>query len=758
MNFSTPSVPETATSLPHPDPLTLSPNRASSQLPYGNQLIRWFQSLQVGQKIGYGYALSLSIAAIGATVGGILGSHYQYQSSLLEEHAQQEIEFVGNLQTSLLQTHGHQVRLIASIPKPDQFVDELAHIQTEIQQLRTNWDTLKTFAQTDLHVADEHHGHLAELLQKYNQSIEVYLQQLTEFTQLLAHSPTDLPNQQRLLQSAQHPAIAEAMMVADQLGEILVDSREEYEASEANAKLVAQHQLQIILTSTIASIAIAALLAYLTSRAIAAPLEATTQVARTVAQTDNFALQAPVATQDEIGILATSLNQLIRRFQHLQTEQKASEQQLHDAQQLLQLVIDTIPQTIFWKDHNSVFLGCNRKMAELAGLANPEAIVGKTDYDLPWTTAESEAYRECDRRVMTSDIPELGIIESLQTAEGEQRWIETNKAPLHDRNGQVIGILATFQDITERKLAELQLQQLNEELQQQSLQLKEALTQLKKSQLQLIQTEKMSSLGQLVAGIAHEINNPVNFIHGNLTHASEYIQNLLSLIQLYQRHYPQPHPEIQAEVTALELDFLTTDLMKLLKSMRMGTDRIREIVLSLRNFSRLDEADVKSVNIHEGIDSTLTILHNRLKAKAEHPEIEVIREYGQLPLIECYAGQLNQVFMNVLSNAIDALDDLAAGQSYLDLVANPGKIWIRTEILNSEQVAIRIADNGPGMPEAVRAKLFDPFFTTKPVGRGTGLGLSISHQIITEKHGGSLSCQSTPGQGTEFTIELPIRR
>lgn len=735
----------------------------SIKLPYANQLTHWFKLLKVGQKIGYGYALSLGIAAIGATLGGILGSHYQYQASLLEEHAQEEIELIGNLQTSLLQTHVHQLRLVSLTTKPNQFAVESAHIGAETQGIQQNWEAIKTFTQSDVQFDDDHHRQLSELLQKHDVTITAYIQQLTELTQLseqtAPHSvTTTVPIKQQLVQFAQHPATLQIIPIADQLNEILSNSREEYENSEAYAKVVAQHQLYIILTSTVVSIVLAALLAYLTSRMIATPIEETTQVAQAVAQTDNFDLQAPVLTLDEIGVLATSLNQLIQRFQQLQIEQKASEQQLHDSQRLLQRVIDTIPQTIFWKDHHSVFLGCNRKMAELAGLANPEAIVGKTDYDLPWTTAESDFYRECDRRIMNSNTPELGIVESLQTAEGEQRWLETNKAPLHDMEGNVIGILATFQDVTERKAAELQLQQLNQELELQSLQLKAALSQLKKSQLQLIQTEKMSSLGQLVAGVAHEINNPVNFIHGNITHANAYIQDLFGLIELYQHHYPQPHSEIQARIAAIELDFLNTDLLKLLQSMRIGTDRIREIVLSLRNFSRLDESEVKDVNIHEGIDSTLTILHNRLKPRAEHPEIEVIKEYGQLPLVECYAGQLNQVFMNLLSNAIDALDEFAGGQSYQNLIVNPGKIWIRTERLNQDWIAIHIIDNGPGMTENVQAKLFDPFFTTKPVGRGTGLGLSISHQIVTEKHGGKLYCRSQLGQGTEFTIELPIQQ
>ncbi|WP_171974821.1 ATP-binding protein [Leptolyngbya sp. 'hensonii'] len=268
----------------------------------------------------------------------------------------------------------------------------------------------------------------------------------------------------------------------------------------------------------------------------------------------------------------------------------------------------------------------------------------------------------------------------------------------------------------------------------------------------LVQTEKMSSLGQLVAGVAHEINNPVNFIHGNLAHADEYTQDLLGLVRLYRQHYPDPPLLIQETIEAIDLDFLTDDLTKLLESMRVGTDRIHEIVKSLRNFSRLDEAEIKEVNLHEGIDNTLTILHYRLKARADRAGIQVIKNYGDLPLVECYAGQLNQVFMNILSNAIDALE------SHQPSPDSPLKIQITTQVLEQDWALIQITDNGPGMNENVRTRLFDPFFTTKPVGKGTGLGLSISHQVVTEKHGGILECYSEPNQGAEFRIKIPIQQ
>ncbi len=299
--------------------------------------------------------------------------------------------------------------------------------------------------------------------------------------------------------------------------------------------------------------------------------------------------------------------------------------------------------------------------------------------------------------------------------------------------------------------------------------LQRLLEELGRTQAQLVQSEKMSGLGQLVAGVAHEINNPVNFIYGNLTYATDYITSLLGLVALYQKHYPTPHPEIQDEAEAIDLEFLQTDLPKLLSSMKVGADRIQKIVASLRTFSRMDEAEMKAVDIHEGIESTLMILQNRLKGRsgasgvaqsANRSPIEVVKHYSDLPLVECYAGQLNQVFMNILSNAIDALEEVEVAPG-----AQP-TIQIHTRLLeggsedsrSARRIQIRLIDNGPGIPAAVQQRLFDPFFTTKPVGKGTGLGMSISYQIITDRHGGTLQCISAPGEGAEFVIEIPTHQ
>jgi PAS domain S-box-containing protein len=289
-----------------------------------------------------------------------------------------------------------------------------------------------------------------------------------------------------------------------------------------------------------------------------------------------------------------------------------------------------------------------------------------------------------------------------------------------------------------------------------SLELEQTISKLQKTQAQLVQSEKMSSLGQLVAGVAHEINNPVSFIYGNLFPAKDYIEDLLGLIELYQQHYPEPPSEIEEEIETIELDFVVEDLPRLFNSMKIGADRIRDIVKSLRIFSRLDESDLKEVELHENIDSTLMILQSRLKEKPNRPAIELVKQYGKLPKVECYPGQLNQVFMHLIANAIDALEARDRGRSFEEIVANPSTCWVKTSPVNNKAVQIRIADNGIGISSEALSKIFDPFYTTKAVGSGTGLGLSISYQVVVEKHGGSLRCVSEEGVGTEFVIEIPL--
>lgn len=308
------------------------------------------------------------------------------------------------------------------------------------------------------------------------------------------------------------------------------------------------------------------------------------------------------------------------------------------------------------------------------------------------------------------------------------------------------------EEVLARIQVHLQLRQATRIMEQRTDELNQSLESLKQAQLHLVQGEKMSALGHLVAGVAHEINNPVNFIHGNLNHVKQYTQDLLDFVQLYQQHYPNPVTEIQTRAEEIDLAFLQADLIKMLDSMKLGSDRIRHLALSLRNFSRLDGTDFKPANIHDGIDSTLMILQHRLKAKPDFPTIQVIKHYGQIPDVECYSSQLNQVFMNIVSNAIDALEEFGTRDH------QPPTITIRTAINRANWITIGIADNGVGIPEPIRAQLFEPFFTTKPVGKGTGLGLSISHQIVTEKHGGAIECNSTLGQGTEFLVHIPVRQ
>lgn len=352
--------------------------------------------------------------------------------------------------------------------------------------------------------------------------------------------------------------------------------------------------------------------------------------------------------------------------------------------------------------------------------------------------------------ILPQEMPKL-IRDGLWTGESSLKHRDGTEIPTlvvtiahKDDNGEVEYLSAISRDISDIKIKEAKLAK-------QAHSLQHALEQLQRTQIQLVQSEKMSSLGQLVAGVAHEINNPTSFIYGNLSYAEEYFNDLIRLLGLYKQHYPHPAMEITSFTNQIDLDFLISDLPQIFDSMKSGAERIRKIVLSLRNFSRLDEASMKSVDIHEGLNSTLMILENRLKNPEKRPEIQVIKEYSQLPLVECWAGELNQVFLNILTNAIDALEESFIKNNKKQLIIN-----IDTELIVNNQVKIIIADNANGIPENIKQRIFDPFFTTKAVGKGTGMGLAISYQTITEKHHGSLECFSELGQGTKFIITIPL--
>jgi signal transduction histidine kinase len=565
-----------------------------SQSPSKSWLYKVTRCLSIRQKIGCGYALALSIAVLGTTVGVVLGDRYQQQSRLQAEDAQEEISFLNRLQTSSLQIQAHQQRFIYLLENPELWQREKSHFFEHTTEFKQLWSKFKTSeGNTKFSKVKELAAELEvakRFLQTYKAVPESYLLRTEDILKQVDLSDLNLEEieavQKRLIDFNNSSDVLKFDEFSDELKHLIELAYEEYAQAEALQEVAQTIRVQIIGASIIVSVAIAVLLAVYTSSEIARPIQAATQIAKQVTQQENFDLQAPVTTKDEVGALATSLNQLVQRVKQLLEEQQAA------------------------------------------------------------------------------------------------------------------------------------------------------------NELQLIQSEKMSSLGRMIAGVAHEINNPINFIYGNAIHAGEYVEELLALLETYATEIPHPPQAVQVQAEEIDFEFLKEDLPQLIESMKVGAERTRQIILSLKDFSRLDEAQAHSVDLHACIDSTLLILNNRIKK-----DITVIRNYGDIPMIEGYAGLLYQVFMNLLSNAIDALEE-SRGEK---------QILITTQCQDNGWVTVKIVDNASGIPLENQAKIFDTFFTTKPRGVGTGLGLAISRQLVVEKHGGKITCNSEVGAGTEFAIALPIK-
>jgi signal transduction histidine kinase len=555
----------------------------------------WFTHItrhwSIHKKIGSGYILSIGIAILGTGVGLMVGEHYDDKGIEQFRIAQQRYTRIDHLEKAVWHVKFNQQQLIIASQRNALKPQEIKQLKASIAEANAQLFLLKDNLK-DYHVLPEDYAtDLKTFLQVCGREVDSYtqlLESLLEKVTIPKPTQQDIAARDQILQEIINGKQGARVEQLSQTLEALVDSTDVQEkkagATFRRAKLL---RLTIIIVSMVLSMAIAMALALYTSRAIARPIKAVTKVAKQATQESNFELQAPVTSDDEIGVLATSLNQLI---------------------------------------------------------------------------------------------------------------------------------------------------------QQVATQIRE----LKQAQAQLIQGEKMSSLGQMVAGIAHEINNPVNFIYANLNYANDYTQELLEILQLYQQYYPQPVPEIKNRIEDVEIDFIGEDLPKIISSMHTGAERIRQIILSLRNFCHLDEAEMKSVQINEGINNTLLLLNHRL-----NPGIKVIHQYEKLPLVECYPAQLNQVFWHIISNAIDEL------LSHHQLSCEP-QILIQTKLVNDKQVEVRIRDNGKGISPKIKEKIFDPFFTTKPVGEGTGMGLAICYQIV-EKHQGKIQVISQLGQGTEFVVTLPIQ-
>ena len=561
-----------------------------------------FGHLGIGQKIGFGYGLAISIAILGSISGFAVGEWQREDAAQQQKIAHHQQLLLHNLQSAGLEARSHALRLPAVLGSTAGLKYEYQSFIEQTNRTKKLLSQLKSFIEANQDYLGKEAEKLENLSDRYAIIIEYYalitqsrLEEINAWN--LKPEETEAAKLQLLTLSS-----GENLIVLDELtknlNQQIIKALEREEKADETLENTDNLRLEIILTSILISAAIAVALAIYTSRAIARPIREVAEVANQVAIEHNFNLRASINSQDEVGLLAASLNHLIE-----------------------------------------------------------------------------------------------------QVAEYTEN--------------------------------------------------------LKETQNQLIQTEKMSSIGQMVAGVAHEINNPINFIHGNIEYANNYVQELLKLISLYQQEYPSPSLPIKNHIEEIDLEFLAEDLPKTLSSLQMGSDKIREIVISMRNFSRLDECNIKAVDLAQGIDSTLIILNHKLKTG-----IKLIKKYGNIPLIYCYPSQLNQVFMNIISNAIDALEETQNAGRWRS--EESPTIWINTEFQkldassSQEYVKVIIKDNGPGISPEIQEKMFDAFFTTKSVGKGTGLGLAISYKIVA-KHHGTIKVNSEPATGTEFVISLPVQ-
>ncbi|MEO0409258.1 MAG: ATP-binding protein, partial [Cyanobacteria bacterium P01_A01_bin.135] len=763
-----------------------------------NGLKQWIRCRSIQQKISLAYGIAFSATVFGSILGFAFSKQDEKTAFRGQTESMAQLVLINDFKGSVIELLVHQDELLVKTSDNSKnYADiqaDFAHFAEDYRIFAQSWQLLSEVYSLDrsgdaLQIAPTAYAADAVIsLAAHHSAVDDYTQRMDELIQQLDSIPES--GRTATLRTYLEQLDQSLLLVfLDSIARLEAALQQEHTEATALLRRATVLQIQLTIISILLSGGLGILLMNRFSRILLNPLQNITDIAQQSMQTGSD-LPFPVRDGDEVGLLAQTLNLYVYKL-------KTSQSELLKEEQILQRQSATLAQlsqskAITQGDLTAAFQELTNRIAELLQVERVSiwlfdsghgAIHCAQLFQLSQRRYSSgEVLAVTDYPAYFAAIAAYPIL-PVNDARADARTCEFTKGYLErygiasmldarfDVDGQCKGVICCEQVGSQRVWSQAEQNVVRSvsnlvslaieanQRQQKAQQLEQALMDLQQSQFQMVQREKMAVLGQLTSGIAHEINNPVSFIYGNLPYAEQYISSLINLVNQYQAHYPNPPAALAREVEAAELDFLQDDLGKLLASMQVGSERIHRIITSMGHFSHMDETDIRDTNLHIGIDNTLMLLNTRLRAQHWRPAIAVIKDYGDLPLVPCCIGQINQVLMNLLANAIDTLEEKDRQRSPDAMAASPSTIKVQTRRMEQAHspmppvVVISITDNGAGMEPAVRDRLFEAFFTTKPAGKGTGLGLSISHQVVVN-HGGTIDCQSTLGQGTTFTLTL----